>query len=190
MTATDFPGSPIPLRDGQERFVRSGNLAPAPPPPSVVGPAAWVREHLFTGPLNIMLTIVLVALALWVIPPLVRFLFIDAAWSGADREACINTAQRPEIGACWAFVRDRAAYFTYGSYPPDQHWRVNVFFALLAIGIVWLASLKAPRRDIGAIYFFVVLPVVSFYLLSGAEWLGLPVVGKTIAIGVIRLRFP
>src|SRR6478609_2189438 len=99
MTATDFPGSSIPRRDGQEGFVRSGNVAPAPPPSSVVGPVAWVREHLFTGPLNIILTIVLLALALYVIPPLVRFLFIDAAWSGSDREACINTAQRPDVGA-------------------------------------------------------------------------------------------
>ena len=77
------------------------------------------------------------------------------------------TAQRPVVGACWAFVWDRAAYFTYGSYPVDERWRVNVFFALLAIGVVWLLNLKAPRRDLGALYFFIVLPIVSFILLVG-----------------------
>ena len=77
------------------------------------------------------------------------------------------------VGACWAFVVDRFSYFVYGSYPISQRWRVDVFFAMLAIGIVWLAWLRAPRRDIGAIYFFVVLPIVSFILLSGMPLVGL-----------------
>ena len=42
-----------------------------------------------------------------------------------------------------------------------------MFFALLAFGIVWMLWLDAPRRDLGAIYFFVVVPIVSFILLIG-----------------------
>ena len=80
---------------------------------------------------------------------------------------------RPEVGACWAFVRDRFAYFIYGSYPIPERWRVDIFFAMLAIGIVWLLWLDAPRRDLGAFYFFVVLPIVSFILLLGLALIGL-----------------
>ena len=54
-----------------------------------------------------------------------------------------------------------------------QRWRVDVFFAMLAIGIVWLLWLNAPRRDLGAIYFFVILPVSSFILLTGWAAIGL-----------------
>ncbi len=68
--------------------------------------------------------------------------------------------QHREIGACWPFVWERLPYFIYGSYPIPERWRVDVFFAMLAVGVVWLLWLDAPRRDLGAIYFFVVLPIV------------------------------
>ena len=64
-----------------------------------------------------------------------------------------------EEGACWAFVRDRLSYFIYGSYPIPQRWRVDLFFAMLAFGAGWLLWLDAPRRGLGAIYFFVIMPV-------------------------------
>jgi general L-amino acid transport system permease protein len=185
MTATDFPGSAIPRRENIGHFVRTANLQPSPPPSSVVGPVAWIREHLFTGPLNILLTILIGALLFWTIPGLVRFLFIDAVWSGSDREACLITEQRPVVGACWAFVRDRASYFTYGSYPLDQRWRVNVFFALLAIGVAWMLTLKAPRKDLGGLYFFILLPIASYLLLVGQPLIGLPYVGTNLWGGIL-----
>ena len=36
--------------------------------------------------------------------------------------------------------------------------------SLLAAGIVWMAWLDAPRRDLGVIYFFVVMPIASLLL--------------------------
>ena len=84
------------------------------------------------------------------------------------RPAC-RPPSGPEVGACWAFVRDRFAYFIYGSYPIPERWRVDVFFAMLAVGIVWLLWLEAPRRDLGALYFFVVVPIVSYVLLNGMD---------------------
>jgi general L-amino acid transport system permease protein len=65
------------------------------------------------------------------------------------------------------------SYFVYGFYPFAARWRVDVFFLALAFGIGWLAWLSAPRRDLGAVYFFMVLPVVSYLFLSGAPRLGL-----------------
>ena len=98
-------------------------------------------------------------------PSLVDFLIVNAVWTGSDREACLATAERPDVGACWAFIGDRLAYVVYGSYPLASRWRVDLFFAMLAFGTAWLLWLEAPRRDFGAIYFFVVLPLASFVLL-------------------------
>ena len=157
-------------------FVRT---APAPalaPPALSVGWLGWLRANLFSTPFNAVLTVLTVLLLAWTVPPAVRFLLVDAVWSGADREACLVSAQHPHVGACWAFVRDRLAYFTYGSYPIDGRWRVDVFFAMLGFGTAWLLWLDAPRRDIGALYFFAVLPVTSFFLLYGLPPLGLPIV--------------
>jgi general L-amino acid transport system permease protein len=47
---------------------------------------------------------------------------------------------------------------------------------MLGFGTAWLLWLEAPRRDLGVIYFFVVLPLASFALLHGFETIGLLVV--------------
>lgn len=154
-------------------YVREAPVESLPPPISARGPIGWVRANFFATPFDAVLSIVMLLLIAWVVPPLVKFLVIDAVWTGKDREACLETAAHPEVGACWAFVRDRFAYFIYGSYPVAERWRVDVFFAMLAVGIVWLLNLAAPRRDLGAFYFFIVVPIVSYVLLNGAEWLGL-----------------
>ena len=157
-------------------YVR-GEPAPALPPPfASTGFLGWCRANLFGTPFNAVLTVLTVLLLAWVVPPLVRFLLVDAVWTGADRQACLESAAHPNVGACWAFVREHLAYFTYGSYPIDGRWRVDVFFIMLAVGIGWLLWLDAPRRDLGALYFFGIFPIVSFFLLYGLPPLGLEVV--------------
>jgi general L-amino acid transport system permease protein len=166
-------------------FVRGASIAARPPPAAMTGVLGWLRERLFSTPFNIALTILIGLLFAWVIPELLKFLLIDAVWSGTDRDACLESVQHREIGACWPFVWERLPYFIYGSYPISQRWRVDVFFAMLAIGIVWLLWLNAPRRDLGAIYFFVILPVSSFVLLSGWAAIGLQPVDTVLWGGVL-----
>src|SRR5262245_19390105 len=162
--------------DVHRAYVREVLVEPKPAPMAMTGAIGWLRANLFSSPFNTVLTILAILLVAWVVPPLLRFLVIDATWAGVDRESCLPSDARPEVGACWPFVRERFAYFIYGSYPIPQRWRVDVFFALLAVGVVWLLWLRAPRRDLGAIYAFIALPVVSFILLRGWPLLGLPTV--------------
>ena len=166
-------------------FVRRTNIAPRPPPAAMTGAVGWLRENLLSTPFNVGLTIVIVLLLAWAVPELVKFLLIDAVWSGTDRDACLESVQHREIGACWPFVWERLPYFIYGSYPIPQRWRVDVFFAMLAIGVVWLLWLNAPRRDLGAIYFFVILPIASFILLTGWAAIGLQPVDTVLWGGVL-----
>jgi general L-amino acid transport system permease protein len=166
-------------------FVRHSTIAPQPPPMRMTGAIGWLRENLFSSVFNITLTILIALLLAWIIPELAKFLLIDAVWTGADRDACLESVQHREIGACWPFVWERLPYFIYGSYPIPQRWRVDVFFALLAIGIVWLLWLNAPRRDLGAFYFFVIMPVSSFVLLTGWSAIGLQPVDTVLWGGVL-----
>jgi general L-amino acid transport system permease protein len=154
-------------------FVRHRPLGPQPPPVAASGAIGWLRQNLFSGAFNIALTVLCLALIAWAVPPLVKFLIVDAVWVGAGRADCLTSPARPEVGACWAFVAERINFFVYGFYPIDARWRVDVFFALLAIGIGWLAWLDAPRRDLGLVYFFVVMPLASLVLLLGVPALGL-----------------
>jgi len=166
-------------------FVRHTTIAPRPPPATMTGALGWVRANLLSSPFNIVLTILIVGLLAWAIPEIVKFLFIDAVWTGNDRDACLASVQHREIGACWPFVWERLPYFIYGSYPISERWRVDVFFVMLAVGIVWLLWLNAPRRDLGAVYFFLILPVTSFILLTGWSAIGLRPVDTVLWGGVL-----
>ena len=159
--------------DAPLQFVRTEKLESMPPPRLMRGPIAWIRENLFSGPFNTALTLFSLYILYVIVPPLLNFLILDAVWTGENRDACRAETAGREVGACWAFVKQRFSYFVYGSYPVDQRWRVDIWFALLALGVGWMLWLGAPRRALGAIYFFVVFPLASFLLLSGAEWLGL-----------------
>jgi general L-amino acid transport system permease protein len=166
-------------------FVRRNAIDAIPPPPGMTGAVGWVRTNLLSTPFNIALTIFIVMLLGWIIPELAKFLLIDAVWTGADRDACREIVQHRPIGACWPFVAERWSYFVYGSYPIPQRWRVDIFFSMLAVGVVWLLWLKAPRRDFGSFYFFIVLPIGSFILLHGWPLIGLPVVDTSLWGGIL-----
>ena len=167
------------------RFVRDVNIEAQPPPIAMRGAFGWVRENLLSTKFNVALTILIALLLLWIIPDLVKFLLIDAVWTGADRDACREIVQHRTIGACWPFVWERWPYFVYGSYPISERWRVDVFFVMLAIGVVWMLWLKAPRRDLGSVYFFVVLPISSFILLTGWRAIGLMPVDTVLWGGIL-----
>jgi general L-amino acid transport system permease protein len=166
-------------------YVRRSPADRLPPPAARAGALGWLRTNFFSSPAHIVLTLVCVLFIVWAVPPLLRFFLIDAVWSGTDPDACLASPAQPQPGACWAFVRVWYSYFVYGFYPIGQRWRVDLFFLALAFGVVWLLRLSAPRRDIGALYFFVVLPVLSFVLLHGAPWIGLRVVPTALWGGIL-----
>jgi general L-amino acid transport system permease protein len=166
-------------------FLRAAPAERLPPPVLRAGVIGWLRENLFSSPFNIALTLICAAFLAWVIPPLLRFFLFDAVWTGDSREVCLATPEHPDPGACWAFIHAWFSYFVYGFYPQVARWRVDLFFAALAFGVGWLAWLSAPRRDLGAIYFFVALPLLSYVLLSGVPIIGLMSVPTTLWGGIL-----
>jgi general L-amino acid transport system permease protein len=166
-------------------YLREAPAQRLPPPALPGGVFGWLRKNLFSSPGNIALTLICILFIAWIVPPSIRFLVLDAVWSGDDRQACLASPALPEPGACWAFVRVWWSYFVYGFYPVGARWRVDIFFLALAFGIAWLAWLSAPRRDIGAVYFFIVLPVLSYVLLSGAPLIGLATVSTSLWGGIL-----
>ena len=132
-------------------YVRAAQAPFLRPPPATAGTLGWIRANLFPSVGSGVLTVSIAALLVWIALPLIDFLIVDAVWTGSDREACLATAERPVVGACWAYIGDRFAYIVYGSYPIAGRWRVDIFFAMLAFGSAWLLWLEAPRRNIGSV---------------------------------------
>jgi len=59
-----------------------------PPPKNLVGPAAWIRDNLFSGPVNSIMTVFCLYLLWVIVPPLVNWLFLNAEWIWASRDGC------------------------------------------------------------------------------------------------------
>ena len=167
------------------RYIRTEAVDAMPPPVLVRGPLAWLRDNLFATPLQTVLTLAALYLVYVAVPPIINFFFVDAVWTGNDREACREDVIGRPVGACWAYVIDRINYFVYGSYPAADRWRVNIFFVLLAVGVAWMLWLDAPRRALGAVYFFVVFPVLAYLLLAGSQFLGVDEVPTSLWGGIL-----
>ena len=166
-------------------YVRETPAQRLPAPADSAGAFGWLRANLFSSPGNVVLTVICALFIAWAVPPLIRFFLVDAIWSGADGRACAASTAYPEPGACWPFVRAWFSYFVYGFYPAGERWRVDLFLLAFAFGLTWLFWLSAPRRDLAAWYFFVLLPALSFFLLHGAPWIGLAVVPTTLWGGIL-----
>ena len=168
-----------------EVFIARTRIEAEPPPALVAGPIGWMRQNLFSSVFNTALTLFVLYLLWIVIPPAFKFLITDAVWTGANRDACREEVIGRPVGACWAFIWDKINYFIYGSYPITSRWRVNIFFVMLAVGVVWLLWPRAPRKGLGAIYFFVVFPIASYILLVGAPSIGLSDVPTSLWGGIL-----
>ncbi|WP_104203023.1 amino acid ABC transporter permease [Billgrantia saliphila] len=140
-----------------------------PAPKNTVGPLAWLRANLFSGPVNSVFTLLGFYLLYLLLVPTIEWAFIDADWIGTSRDDCSRE------GACWVFVNARIGQFIYGLYPRDEIWRVNLTFGVFAVLIAWLAIPRLPFKRWVALATLVVFPLLAFVLLYGGLF-GLPLV--------------
>jgi general L-amino acid transport system permease protein len=164
-------------------WVRGDFVPPSPPPSNSIGTMAWLRENLFSSPLNAAITILVGLLLAWAIPPMVQWLFIDAVWTGENREACLPTEERPVVGACWAFVNAKFGQFLYGRYPVEERWRVDLTYLIFAVGLIALAVPRIPFKRYTALFMLIAFPVIAYVLLYGG--FGLPVVETSLWGGLL-----
>lgn len=155
------------MNGSETTFVRK-TLAPARKAPVITtGLIGFLRTRLFNSPLNIALTLASVALAWLVLEPTIRFLLVDAVWTGADRTACLADKAGHPVGACWPFIQAKFTQLIYGFYPEDQRWRANLTFALAALLLAPLLVPKIPGKTLNAALFFLAFPFLAFFLLRG-----------------------
>ncbi len=153
-------------------FVRQELIPERAAPVKVTGFVGFLRTRLFNSPTNILLTIASALLLWFTIVPAIKFLLIDAVWSGKDRTACLAQNAGHEVGACWPFIQAKFAQFIYGFYPEAERWRVNLTFLLAALLLLPLLIPRLPAKGLNACLFFVAFPVVAFFLLLGGGLTG------------------
>jgi general L-amino acid transport system permease protein len=148
-------------------FVRGQLVPERPAPVKTTGFVGFLRTRLFNSPTNILITVITVLLLWFTIIPSVKFLLIDAVWSGKDRTACLAENAGHAVGACWPYIQAKFTQFIYGFYPEAERWRVNLTFLLAAILLLPLLIPRLPAKGLNAGLFFIAFPVVAFFLLHG-----------------------
>lgn len=82
-------------------------------PPNVsVGPIAWLRANLFSGPINSLVTILIGAALGWILLQIGTWALTEARWS---------------------VVSNNLRLFLVGQYPGDQVWRIWLSMAILSV---------------------------------------------------------
>src|ERR1700716_944702 len=148
-------------------FVRQELVPERPAPIKTTGFVGFVRTRLLNSPTNILLTIVSILLLWFTVIPAIKFLLVDAVWSGKDRTACLPETAGNIVGACWPFIQAKFSQFIYGFYPEAERWRVNLTFILAAILLLPLLIPRLPAKGLNAGLFFIAFPIVAFFLLHG-----------------------
>lgn len=173
-------------------FFRQEMLPPAPPPLRESGVVKWLRENLFSSPLNTVLTL-LGLLILYA--GLSGFLpwMMNGVWNagslGECRDIVAASAGEGASGACWAMVRERWHQFLFGFYPQDQYWRPTLAFALLFAALAPVLFPALPRR---LTLFTLAYPGLAFWLLwGGSLWLPVAVyLALPLMVLIYRLALP
>ena len=148
-------------------FVRQELVPERIAPVKTTGFVGFVRTRLLNSPTNILLTIVGILLLWFTVVPAVKFLLIDAVWSGTDRNACLAENAGHTVGACWPYIQAKFSQFVYGFYPDPERWRVNLTFILAAVLLLPLLIPRVPAKGLNAALFFIAFPIVAFFLLLG-----------------------
>ena len=95
------------------------------PPITQVGVVGWIRTNLFKGWLNSILTLITIYCLWKIVPPLIRWAFIDSLWVSSGAEC------QQIDGACWSLIPANIRFITFGFFPYEQQWRPFAAMGLL-----------------------------------------------------------
>lgn len=152
-------------------YVRGTMLPAQPAPVAEAGAVKWLRENLFSGPLNTVLTVLGVMTVYFLFTHFYPW-FRHGVWNANSIAECrsIIAAEFGEgaTGACWAVIRERWHQFIFGFYPPALYWRPILSFVLLLVAIAPVLFTSLPRA---MLKFSIAYPLVAIWLLwGGSAW--------------------
>lgn len=124
----------------------------------------WSRKNLFANWHDALLTFIILFLFYISIPPLLNWMFFDATFFGTSKKDCSGT------GACWVFIQVWLKRFTYGMYPNDQIWRIDLAFIIFffVIGAYFFVNVKIKK--ILFIFLTIIFPFLAIFLFHGGSF--------------------
>ncbi len=152
------------MTDQSLLYVRTEMLEQEIPPATQRGAVKWVRDNLFSTPLNALLTVlglvVTFYIANWSLPWL-----LHGVWSAKSLNECRDIVAANygpgETGACWAMINERWNQFIFGFYPKDMYWRPMMAFALLVTSLAPILYYGLRRPNLLMVGIVAVLLVLA-----------------------------
>jgi general L-amino acid transport system permease protein len=174
------------LTANRTAFVRADMLAPALPPVTERGAVKWVRENLFSGWLNTILTLLGALVVVLILQASLPW-WLNSVWNAGSLGECREIAG-PQGGACWAVIRERWHQYLFGFYPSGSYWRPVLAFGLMFVALApvlyWNDRAGAKLTGIAG-----VLTVLSMVLLSSpvaADLVTIVIMGGLFAVAWFR----
>ena len=173
-------------------YVRDAMIGPQKAPGSEIGAMRWVRENLFSGPLNTILTLASLY-ALYLLIATIGPWLSRSVWNASTLTECRDIVQAAygegKTGACFAVVHERWLQIIFGFYPRDLYWRPTLTMGLMLVALGPVLFTWVPRAFL---WFSFVFPAVAFWLLwGGSVWLPITILlGFGVAYAVYRVLTP
>ena len=169
------------MSDRNASYVRTQMLGPQTPPSSQIGAVRWVRENLFNGVLNSLLTL-LAMLALGSFLLGIGPWLLNSVWNAHSLTQCREILQG-EPGACWGVINDRWTQLLFGFYPSDLYWRPVLALLLMFVALAPVLFPSVPRS---LIWFTLAYPFVAFWLIwGGSLWVPAAVLFGLMLAGLV-----
>ena len=172
------------------RYVRDTMIDPSAPPVSETGVVKWMRENLFSGWLNTLLTVVALYVIYTVLAGVLPWLW-NSVWNTGSLNECRETLMvtiggGTHDGACFSVISDRWTQLMFGFYPPELYWRPILAFILMFVALApILFADKVPAK---LMIFTAAYPFLATWLLwGGSFWLPLLVIGGFV-VAVVAYR--
>lgn len=173
-------------------YVRDQMLPPQAPPVSEAGAVKWLRENLFSGWFNTILTLVGVVVIYWLVVSALPW-WLNSVWTagslGECREIVAAKAGEGATGACWAMIRERWHQFIFGFYPPALYWRPVMAFGLLFAAmapVLFAGQTKNLTMILGAVALFLLVTLGLAGAPIGAWIAVLVLVGGMIGLAQVQ----
>ncbi|MBF9028830.1 ABC transporter permease subunit [Rhodobacterales bacterium HKCCE3408] len=171
-------------------YVRREMLPQQDPPALQTGAVKWLRENLFSGWLNTILTILSIFVVYWVLAHILPWM-LGGIWTADSLTECreIRDQLYGEGGrevACWAVLVDRWHQLLFGFYPDDSYWRPILSLIVFGAAVAPVLYESVSRK---LLLLTPLAPFIIFWLLWGGTIWGPLAVLAGFVLGWAVFRF-
>ena len=185
----------VPASDPPAAIARTAIAAPKsePPPSEKIGALRWLKQNLFSSPLNSALSVLAIGLVAYWSTGFIKWGILDAVWYTPDHNVC-----RQAAGACWAVVAEKHRPMLFGVYPYEEHWRLVVAlvvylstFTATLTPYCWQLRILIPLWTVSLAIMGVMLwgGVFGLTFVDSSQWGGLPLT-MVLFSGTVVIGFP